>query len=71
MLAIDSGATIIPVGLRGSGDIMQPDSAGLNPGAKAEVHIGQPIDARSYTVKTREQLMSKVEASIKKLAGQS
>jgi 1-acyl-sn-glycerol-3-phosphate acyltransferase len=66
MLALQTGATIIPVGIRRSSDILPADTLNFNKGITAEIHIGTPIEASQYTLQTREQLMLAVEQEIRR-----
>jgi 1-acyl-sn-glycerol-3-phosphate acyltransferase len=70
LLALQTGANIIPVGIRGSFAILPPDTIDFNLNQHVEVHIGVPIDTSKYTTKDIAKLMTEVEASIKFLAGQ-
>jgi 1-acyl-sn-glycerol-3-phosphate acyltransferase len=70
MLAIRTGATIIPVGIRGSRDILPPKTFfNVRLGCKPEVHVGEPIDARDYSVESRDLLLALVRDRISTLAG--
>jgi len=69
MLALETGATIIPIGIRGAHDVLPPKTFnGVALRGTAEVHIGEPIDASRYTLETRERLMAEVERQILVLA---
>ncbi len=69
MLALQTGAMIIPVGIRGAHEILPPKTfLDLQTEQTAEVHVGEPIDASSYTLETREQLMEEVARRIHRLA---
>lgn len=70
MLALEIGAVIIPVGIRGSEKIHRPESSDLNLGQHVEVHIGEAIDAARYGKDDRDRLMADVRASIAALAGE-
>ena len=65
--AIDAGATIIPVGIRGANNILPARTTQFNLDQKAEIHVGQPIDASQFTIDDREALVSKVYQSMKAL----
>lgn len=67
--AIQSKATIIPIGIRGAYDILPPRTRKLNLNQTAEVHIGEPIDASQYTLNNKEELIDKTYRMIKTLAG--
>ncbi len=69
MLALETGATIVPIGIRGARDVLQAGTfRGLQLGCSAEVRVGAPIDAGAYSSTTREQLMADVQQSICELA---
>jgi 1-acyl-sn-glycerol-3-phosphate acyltransferase len=70
MLAIRTGATIVPVGIRGSRDILPPKTLfNVRLGCMPEVHVGNPIDARDYGVENRDVLLALVRDRISMLAG--
>jgi 1-acyl-sn-glycerol-3-phosphate acyltransferase len=71
MVALQTGATIIPMGIRGVRDILENKTFKVNRRQKVEVHIGQAIDTTQYTIKDRDQLMLTVEKAIKEAAGLS
>ena len=66
--AIQTGARIIPVGIRGLGDVLPPDTWQFHLNQHAEIHIGKPIDASEYTQHTRDELMAAVEKEIRDAA---
>ncbi len=68
MLAIQTGAVIIPVGIRGAKDVLPARTLQFNLNQQAELHIGQPIDATAYTLETRDHLMAKVKQELLHLA---
>lgn len=70
-LALQTGATIIPVGIRGILSVLPPDSTDINLHQDVEVHIGAPIDASVYGVDQRQELVARVEASLRELIGQT
>ncbi len=67
MMALQTGATIIPVGIRGTNKILPPKTLKFQLHQKAELHIGKPIDASQYSLRQRQQLMTDVENSIRGL----
>lgn len=69
-LALDMGATIIPVGIRGIDEVLPAGSLKLHKGKRVEVHVGEGVDASKYNTSTREELIKTVEAKIYALAGQ-
>lgn len=58
--AIQTGATIIPMGIRGAYDILPARTHQFNLNQKAEIHIGKPIDASKFTLDEKEQLVQQV-----------
>ncbi|MCU0576693.1 MAG: 1-acyl-sn-glycerol-3-phosphate acyltransferase [Desulfobacterota bacterium] len=70
VLALQIGAVIVPVGIRGSEKIHKPESSDLNCGQNVEVNIGETIDASHYGDEERDRLMGDVRAAITRLAGE-
>ncbi len=70
MLAYQTQAIIIPIGIRGSFNILPPKTLRFNIHEHAEVHIGKPIDIKNYKIKDRAKLMDDVRNNIAELAGQ-
>ncbi len=68
--AIQAHATIIPIGIRGAFDIIPAKTFNINLRQKAEIHIGEPIDASQFTVETRDELIEKTRKAIKELTGE-
>ncbi len=68
MLALQTGATIIPVGIRGARDVLPARTLRFRLGCRAEVHIGRPIEAAAYGLPGRERLMEDVAHAIAELA---
>jgi 1-acyl-sn-glycerol-3-phosphate acyltransferase len=69
MLALETGARIIPIGIRGADAVLPPRTWNVHLGCAAEVRLGEPIDASSYTVAQRDELMAAVAERICALAG--
>ncbi len=65
--AINTKATIIPIGIRGANMILPAKTMRLNLGQEIEVHIGNPIDASQYTLEEKEQLIAVVHQEMKQL----
>ncbi len=70
-LAIESGATIIPLGIVGSNKVMQAKSLKINKGKQVDIYIGKPVDASDYSKQTRNELLKAVESQIRFLIGQA
>lgn len=66
-LAIETGATIVPLGIKGSEKIMATNSFKVKRGSNVEVRIGRAIDASTYNKRQRDELMEAVEKELKKL----
>ncbi|MCG8338882.1 MAG: 1-acyl-sn-glycerol-3-phosphate acyltransferase [Proteobacteria bacterium] len=66
-LAIECGATIIPLGIIGSNKVMAAKSFIVNKNGEVDIHIGKPIDASNYNKRQRDQLMQEVESEIRRL----
>ena len=71
MLALQTGATIIPVGIRGAYDVLPAKTSHFHLGRHVEVHIGRPIDASRFKKQDRDLLMQEVESQIRELTGVS
>ncbi len=63
VLAIDSGAPIVPIVISGTRSIMTKGSIQINPG-KVNVIVHQPIQTSVYTRETKEALMERVRRVI-------
>ncbi len=63
-LAIQTGATIIPVTIIGTDQILPAKTWQFRLGQKAVVHLGEPIDATQYTLRDRMQLLQRVREAI-------
>jgi 1-acyl-sn-glycerol-3-phosphate acyltransferase len=70
MLALQTGAVIIPVGIKGSETILPPDTFDFVLGRKIEVNIGESIDASLYNIEQRDVLMQNVRHAIEGLTGE-
>lgn len=69
--AIESGATIIPVGIQGSEKILPPKTWNFFLDQKVTVRIGNPIDASRYSLEQKDQLLEDVRHAIAQLCGES
>jgi 1-acyl-sn-glycerol-3-phosphate acyltransferase len=63
-LAIQTGATIIPVTIIGTDQLLPAKTWRFRLGQKALVHLGAPIDAKQYTLRDRMQLLQHVREAI-------
>jgi len=68
MLALQTNAIIIPIGIRGSNKVLPAKTLQFNLNQHVEVHIGKPIDTSQYIFETRDALIHEVRQTIAKLA---
>ncbi len=69
-MSMDAGATIIPIGIVGSGEVMAAKSLQINKGKHVEVHIGKPVDSSEYSRKDRKDLIRNIESQIRHMTSQ-
>jgi 1-acyl-sn-glycerol-3-phosphate acyltransferase len=67
LTAIEAKATIIPIGIRGAFEILPARTMQFNLNQKAEIHIGQAIDASDFSKENKDELIEKVHHSIEQL----
>ncbi len=67
LLAIKSGAKIVPVGIQGSLQVRSRDSWVVRPGT-ITVAYGMPIDVESFGIRRRTELVEEVRTRIARLA---
>jgi 1-acyl-sn-glycerol-3-phosphate acyltransferase len=70
VMAIDAGATIIPMGIQGSEKVLPPKTLDLILGQEVRIEIGTPIEASRYTLENKEDLMEEVRRAIADLCGE-
>jgi 1-acyl-sn-glycerol-3-phosphate acyltransferase len=66
VLAVKTGVQVIPVYLKGAYEAMPKDTYETK-AAHVEVRVGDAIDAREYTLDTKDELMARVRADIERL----
>ncbi|RJP31574.1 MAG: 1-acyl-sn-glycerol-3-phosphate acyltransferase [Actinobacteria bacterium] len=71
VMAIESGATIIPVGIRGSEKVLPPKTLDFVLDQEVTIDIGTYIEASDYTMERKEDLMEAVRSSIARLCGEA
>ncbi len=64
LLALETGLRILPVGLRGTEDVLRSGSFDVRKGARVEVRFGAPIDPRDYGMERRDELTAATRAAI-------
>lgn len=69
MLAKKTDATIIPIGIRGSNQVLPAKSLQFNLNQPVELHIGEPIDSTKYDKKDISGLMEVTRMQLEKLIG--
>jgi 1-acyl-sn-glycerol-3-phosphate acyltransferase len=67
IMAIESGATIIPVGIQGTEKVLRPKTTQVFLDQDVKIEIGLPIEASGYTIDQKEALMDDVQRSIARL----
>lgn len=70
ILAIETGATILPIGIDGSEKILPPRTWDFSLYQDVTLNIGDPIDASEYTVESRDELIDRTWHVIARLAGE-
>ena len=69
VLALKSGRPIVPVGVRGTFEVMPRTTLWVRPG-KASVHYGEPVDVAAFGLRGRKELMQTVRDRMAELVGQ-
>ena len=64
IMAIEMGATIIPMTIEGTFELVPPKSVSVRLGQTVHVRFHPPIDASRYTLDERDALMAEVQAVI-------
>lgn len=65
--AIQTGATIIPIGIRGATQILPANTFHFYLGKKADIHIGKPIDTADYNLTNKADLIDRVHKALSDL----
>lgn len=71
IMAIESGATIIPVGIQGTESVLPPKTLDFHLDRQVEIEIGEPIDASRFTLERKDELLEEVRSSIARLCGEA
>jgi 1-acyl-sn-glycerol-3-phosphate acyltransferase len=64
MMALQTNAIIIPIGVRGTEKVLPADTWRTKLGEHVKVHIGKPIDTATYSIEDRDALMERVKEEI-------
>ncbi len=67
LLALRSGVTIVPVGIRGAREVLPRGSVRVRPG-RIEVHFGRVVDPADFGIRGRQELVEEVRGRIAVLA---
>lgn len=65
--AIEAQATIIPIAIRGAFDILPKGSLYFSRDPKAEIYIGEAVDASEYNLRDKEALIARVHTLMEQL----
>lgn len=68
--AIQTGATIIPIGIRGAYNILPKHTFQASINCNVEVHIGDSVDSKQYTLENKDELIDVVYREMKQLVGE-
>lgn len=68
LIALKSGLPIVPVGIRGTREVQRRGVWTIRPGTVV-IHYGTPIDAASYGVRRKRELIGEVRRQVAGLAG--
>jgi 1-acyl-sn-glycerol-3-phosphate acyltransferase len=71
VMAVESGATIIPVGVQGTENVLKPKTSEFFLDKDVTITIGTSIEASRYTMEDKDQLIDEVRASIAELCGEA
>jgi len=71
ILAIQAGAKIIPVGIKGSDKVLKPKTWDFYLGQNVQINIGALIDASDYSLDQKDELLKRVRHEIVKLCGEA
>lgn len=67
--AINAGATIIPIAIRGANLILPAKTLQLNLRQSIEIHVGEPIDASRYGLEDKDKLIEETHERMDGLLG--
>jgi 1-acyl-sn-glycerol-3-phosphate acyltransferase len=69
MMALQTGATIVPLGIRGANNLLKKGSWRIMLNHKIDIYFGNPIDAKDYAIEQRNQLIAAVKKELETAAG--
>ncbi|RFA30526.1 hypothetical protein CAI21_05625 [Alkalilimnicola ehrlichii] len=68
-VALDTGAVILPIGIRGADRVLPPKTTRFSFGERVDIAIGKPIDSAEYATTEIKRLMDDVRRQIETLGG--
>ena len=68
LVALKTGAPIVPTGVSGAHDVMPPGTLWVTPGT-ITLRFGEPIDPREYSVREKDALVARVRSTVAELSG--
>ncbi|MBU1671298.1 MAG: 1-acyl-sn-glycerol-3-phosphate acyltransferase [Actinobacteria bacterium] len=71
IMAIESGATIIPVGIQGTENVLRPKTLDFHLDQDVTINVGQPIEASRFTIEQKDLLLAEVRGAIAELCGEA
>jgi len=71
VMAIESGATIIPVGVQGTENVLPPKTMDFVLDQKVTITVGSPIEASRFDMEHKDLLIEEVRAAIAQLCGEA
>lgn len=70
-IAIESGATIIPMGIQGTENVLKPKTLDFFLDQDVTINVGTPIEASRFDIDHRDELLEELRASIAELCGEA
>lgn len=70
IMAIEAGATIVPVGIQGTENVLKPKKLEFCYDQDVTIEIGRPIEASEYSMDQKDVLIEDVRTEILKLCGE-
>lgn len=72
VMAMQANATIIPIGIRGAFNILPPKKLfAIHLNQAAEIHIGEPINTKEFSLDSRDELIQITWERIQALIGET
>ncbi|HEX2252052.1 MAG TPA: lysophospholipid acyltransferase family protein [Thermoanaerobaculia bacterium] len=68
LVALKTGAPIVPTGVSGAHEVMPPGTLWITPGT-ISLRFGEPLDPGEYSVREKDALVARVRATVSELSG--